>query len=83
MQVCTYQFRKGNVEFWKQQSNTFPFYAGLVKQHLSVKASSAAVERMISISGNIFSQSRKRMTTVFLLLCFFLTQREAIITLFL
>jgi len=77
--VCTYQFRKGNVEFWKQ-----PLNAGLVKQHLSVKASSAAVERMFSISGNIFSQSRKRMTTVFfLLLCFFLTQREAIITLFL
>ncbi len=34
MQVCTYQFRKGNVEFWKQHSNTFLFYAGLVRHNL-------------------------------------------------
>jgi hypothetical protein len=47
--------------FWKQYEAVFPTLAKLAKKYLSVPASSAAVERMFSISGHIYSDKRRRM----------------------
>jgi hypothetical protein len=70
---------KDALSFWKQHSNTFPFFASLAKKYLSVQASSAAVERMFSISGNIFSQRRRRMTTDFFTSLVFLKLNEKLL----
>ena len=49
------------LDFWKTYEKTFPELAILAKKYLSVPASSAAVERMFSISGHIFSVKRRRL----------------------
>ena len=49
------------LKFWKAYESRFPKLALLAKQFLSVQASSAAVERMFSISGIIFSLKRRSM----------------------
>lgn len=49
--------------FWKINELRFPSLAKLAKKYLSVQASSAAVERMFSIAGHIFSLKRRRMSS--------------------
>ena len=51
--------------FWKQQQVVFPSLDTLVMKYLGVQASSAAVERMFSISGHIFSLKPSRLDYVF------------------
>lgn len=49
------------LDFWRAHENIFPGLALLAKKYLSVQASSAAVERMFSIAGHIFSVKRRRL----------------------
>ena len=49
------------LNFWKTYESIFPALAKLAKKYLAVPASSAAVERMFSISGHIFSVKRRRL----------------------
>ena len=49
------------LDFWRAHENIFPALALLAKKYLSVQASSAAVERMFSIAGHIFSVKRRRL----------------------
>ena len=49
------------LNFWRTHENVFPSLALLAKKYLSVQASSAAVERMFSIAGHIFSVKRRRL----------------------
>ena len=49
------------LNFWKTYERIYPSLAKLAKKYLSVPASSAAVERMFSISGHIFSIKRRRL----------------------
>jgi hypothetical protein len=51
--------------FWKQYSTSFPLLANIARKYLSVQASSAAVERMFSIAGHIFSLKRRKLGTVY------------------
>ena len=51
--------------FWKQQQVVFPSLDTLAMKYLGVQASSAAVERMFSISGHIFSLKPSRLDYVF------------------
>ena len=51
--------------FWKKNESSFPILARLAKKYLSVQASSAAVERMFSICGHIFSCKRRRLGILF------------------
>ena len=46
---------KNPLEFWKKHEHMFSSLARLAKKYLSVQASSAACERMFSLSGHIFS----------------------------
>ena len=47
------------LEWWKDNEEDFKWLAILAKKYLGVQASSAAVERMFSISGHIFSNKRR------------------------
>jgi hypothetical protein len=49
------------LDFWRVHEHIFPGLALLAKKYLSVQASSAAVERMFSIAGHIFSVKRRRL----------------------
>ena len=51
--------------FWKINESIYPILAKLAKKYLSVQASSAAVERMFSICGHIFSLKRRRLCVKF------------------
>jgi hypothetical protein len=46
--------------FWKFYESRLPAMAGLAKKYLGVPATSAAVERMFSISGHINSNKRRK-----------------------
>jgi hypothetical protein len=52
------------LEFWKKEERSFPYLAKIAKTYLGIQASSAAVERMFSISGHIFSLKRRRLGEV-------------------
>ena len=59
------------LHFWKTNEYTFKNLSKLAKKFLGVPASSAAVERMFSIAGHIFSCKRRRMgDTLFAILVF-------------
>lgn len=62
--------------FWSNNEQKFPLLAKLAKKYLSVQASSAAVERMFSIAGHIFSIKRRRMTTTLFMSLVFLKLNE-------
>ena len=49
------------LKFWKSNQFKFPNLANLAMKYLGIPASSAAVERMFSIAGHIFSLKRRRM----------------------
>ncbi len=49
------------LQFWKINHSKFPLLSRLAKKYLGIPASSAAVERMFSISGHIFSVKRRRL----------------------
>ena len=50
------QFKKKDpLDFWRTHEKIFHALALLAKKYLRVQASSAAVKRMFSISGHIFS----------------------------
>ena len=67
------------LEFWKVYEKVFPCLARLAKKYLSIQASSAAVERMFSISGHIFSLKRRRLGYVFFSDLVFLKLNENLI----
>jgi hypothetical protein len=46
------------LDFWKKHKVLFPSLDTLAMKYLGVQASSDAVERMLSISGHIFSLKR-------------------------
>lgn len=47
--------------FWKKHEKSFPSLAVLARKYLSVQASSAACERLFSLSGHIFSCKRRKL----------------------
>ena len=49
--------------FWKLHEARFKPLADLAKKYLGVPASSAAVERMFSISGHVLSSKRAKMSS--------------------
>ena len=59
------QQHKDALLFWKTYERVFPYLAKLARKYLSVQASSAAVERMFSIAGHIFSCKRRRLVIKF------------------
>lgn len=67
------------LEFWKKYEKHFPQLADLARKYLSVQASSAAVERMFSIAGHIFSPKRRRLAVVFFIMLVFLKLNEDLI----
>jgi hypothetical protein len=59
------------LSFWKVNETRFKLLSTLAKKYLGVPASSAAVERMFSISGHVFNSKRRRMgVTLFAMLVF-------------
>jgi hypothetical protein len=60
------------LEFWKRNDLRFKELSKLAKKYLGVPASSAAVERMFSIAGHIFSCKRRRMGDILFAILFFL-----------
>jgi hypothetical protein len=50
------------LKFWKENEARFPVLAEIARKYLGVPASSAAVERMFSISGHILSNKRTKMS---------------------
>ena len=42
------------LKYWKNSQNTYPTLAVIAKRVLSVPASSASVERLVSVAGKIF-----------------------------
>jgi hypothetical protein len=65
------------LKFWSDNAIHFPILATLAKKYLSVPASTAAVERMFSIAGHIFSIKRRRLgSQLFSLLVFFKVKRK-------
>ena len=58
--------------FWKKYEFILPELAKLAKKYLSIQASSAAVERMFSISGHIFCHKRRRLSVRYFYLLVFL-----------
>ena len=67
------------LDFWRTHEKVFPALALLAKKYLSVQASSAAVERMFSISGHIFSLKRRRLGIKFFSLLVLLKLNEELI----
>ena len=53
---------KNPATFWKDNNRKFPVLAKIAKDVLGVPASSAAVERLFSIAGKIFTPQRCRLT---------------------
>ena len=53
------------LDFWKNNEIMFPKLAVLARKYLSIQASSAAVERMFSISGHIHSLKRRTLGNAF------------------
>ena len=53
------------LDFWKAHEKTYPHLASLAKKYLSVPAASAAIERMFSIAGHIFSLKRRKLGILF------------------
>ena len=53
------------LSFWAATENALPALALLAKKYLSVPASSAAVERMFSICGHVFSTKRRKLGVAF------------------
>ena len=49
------------LKFWKSNQFKLPNLANIAMKYLGIPASSAAVERMFSIAGHIFSLQRRRM----------------------
>ncbi len=67
------------VEFWKVNEQKFKPLAMLAKKYLGIPASSAAVERIFSISGHILSIKRRRMSVRWFSLLVFLKLNEQFI----
>lgn len=67
------------LDFWRVYDKMFPSLARLAKKFLSIQASSAAVERMFSISGHIFSLKRRKLGYIFFTDLVFLKLNEAFI----
>jgi len=67
------------LDFWKSNELRFKNLAKVAKKFLGVPASSAAVERMFSIAGHIFSCKRRRMGDVLFAILVFLKLNEAIL----
>ncbi len=67
------------LDFWRTYEKVFPSLARLAKKYLSIQASSAAVERMFSISGHIFSLKRRRLGYIFFSDLVFLKLNENLI----
>ncbi len=63
--ICQGHNHECVLTFWKQYQSAFPGLSRLAKKYLGVQASSAAVERMFSISGFIFSERRRRLGAQF------------------
>jgi hypothetical protein len=49
------------LQLWKINHSKFPLLSRLAKKYLGILASSAAVERMFSISGHVLSLKRRRL----------------------
>jgi hypothetical protein len=47
--------------YWKNNSHRFPILSILARQYLAIPATSAAIERVFSISSNIITKSRNRL----------------------
>ena len=65
--------------FWKENQNRFPILAKLAKKYLGVQASSAAVERLFSIAGHIFSLKRRKLTASNFITLVFLKLNESLL----
>ena len=49
------------LNFWRKYEKVLSNLACLARKYLSIQASSAAVERMFSVAGHIFSLKRRRL----------------------
>ncbi len=67
------------LEFWKVNEQKFKPLAMLANKYLGIPASSAAVERIFSISGHILSSKRSRMSVRLFSLLVFLKLNEQFI----
>lgn len=67
------------LKFWKLYGSHFPQLADLARKYLSVQASSAAVERMFSIAGHIFSPKRRRLAALYFMALVYLKLNEDLI----
>ena len=67
------------LKFWKLYESHFPQLADLARKYLSVQASSAAVERMFSIAGHIFSPKRRRLAALYFMALVYLKLNEDLI----
>lgn len=67
------------LDFWKANEMRFKDLSKIAKKFLGVPASSAAVERMFSIAGHIFSCKRRRMGDILFATLVFLKLNEHIL----
>ena len=77
--ICTVgniDFKQCPLMFWKANETKFRPLAEIAKKYLGVPASSAAVERMFSISGHILSSKRTKMSISLFSLLVFLKLNE-------
>ena len=67
------------LDFWKSNELRFKNLAKVAKKCLGAPPSSAAVERIFSIAGHIFSSKRRRMGDVLFAILVFLKLNEVIL----
>jgi hypothetical protein len=60
--VSSGEFKQCALLFWKAHEIKYKAIASIARRFLSVPASSAAVERILSISGHILSTKRTKMS---------------------
>ncbi|EEU33641.1 uncharacterized protein NECHADRAFT_9993, partial [Fusarium vanettenii 77-13-4] len=49
--------------WWKSNSNRFPILSILARRYLAIPATSASIERIFSISSNIITRNRNRISS--------------------
>ena len=62
------QFNEGNLDvkanilmWWKQHAVRFPYLSRLARRYLAMPATSASVERLFSVAGQVVSAKRARL----------------------
>ncbi|XP_040565462.1 uncharacterized protein [Lepeophtheirus salmonis] len=62
LESVTLEMNENPAEFWRSNSKKYPLLSKLAKEFLGIPSSSAPVERLFSVAGNIFRVERCQLT---------------------